>query len=117
MRSGVLLALLLSLAACCLPVQPPVVTPEDLARGQQLSFQRDKGNCLACHRIATGEDPGNIGPELVNIQTKFTHKAALQKFIWDATVFNPRTSMPPFGKHDILNAEELELVVAYIWTL
>ena len=89
----------------------------DLTKGKQLSFQRDKGNCLACHMIENGEDPGNIGPALVNIQAQFANKAALKAIIWDATQFNPQTSMPPFGKNKILSPEELEQVVDYIWSL
>ncbi|MDC9729813.1 MAG: sulfur oxidation c-type cytochrome SoxX [Methyloprofundus sp.] len=86
-------------------------------QGKQLSFQRNKGNCLACHVIQDGKDPGNIGPALNNIQQKFATKAQLKALIWDATQFNEKTSMPPFGKNKILTPEELEAVVDYIWSI
>jgi sulfur-oxidizing protein SoxX len=86
-------------------------------QGKQISFQRNKGNCLACHKIEKGEDPGNIGPALVNIQQKFSNKAQLKVLIWDATQFNEKTSMPPFGRNKILTPKELDAVVNYIWSL
>ncbi|OQK17401.1 sulfur oxidation c-type cytochrome SoxX [Methyloprofundus sedimenti] len=88
-----------------------------LATGKDLSFQRSKGNCLACHIIEDGEDPGNIGPPLIDIQTKYKTKDQLKAVIWDATQFNTNSSMPPFGKNNILSPEELDLVVDYIWSL
>ncbi len=102
----------LSLAACV-----SITQQQRLANGKQLSFQRDKGNCLACHVIEDGEDPGNIGPPLANMQSKYNSKYELRAVIWDATQFNAQTSMPPFGKNKILSPEELDQVVDYIWSL
>ena len=95
----------------------PIVSKQQLTEGKQIAFQRSKGNCLACHVIADGDTPGNIGPPLLAVQSRFKTKEALRKFNWDATQFNPQTSMPPFGKNKILSEEEIILVVDYIWTL
>ena len=105
---------LIFLSACVTNTQK---TSSSQIQGKQLSFQRNKGNCLACHVIENGEDPGNIGPALVNIQQKFTKKSQLKALIWDATQFNAKTSMPPFGRNKILSPKELDAVVAYIWML
>ncbi len=78
---------------------------------------RSKGNCLACHAIADGELPGNIGPPLVYMQQRFPDKAQLRAQVWDATARNPNTVMPPFGRHGILTDEEIELIVDYIHSL
>ncbi len=112
MKIATLLSFLLLLNACTV-----LSEKQRLAQGKQLSFQRDKGNCLACHIIEDGIDPGNIGPALTHIPERFTTKAQLKTLIWDATQFNPQTSMPPFGKNKILTTEELERVVDYIWSL
>ena len=112
MKSLVLFCLILSLGACAFNSKQ-----QHLVTGKQLSFQRDKGNCLACHIIEGGEDPGNVGPALVDIQAKFATKSQLKALIWDATQFNAQSSMPPFGRNKILTPEELELVVDYIWSL
>ncbi len=88
-----------------------------LQQGKQLTFERSKGNCLACHVIEDGEMPGNVGPPLKAIQSKFDSKQQLRKQIWDATAFNPETSMPPFGKNKIISEREIDLITDYIWSL
>jgi sulfur-oxidizing protein SoxX len=88
-----------------------------LAAGKNLAMARDKGNCLACHAIADGELPGDIGPPLLYMQQRFPDKKDLRAQIWDPTVRNPDTVMPPFGKHRILTGEEIDLIVDYIQTL
>jgi sulfur-oxidizing protein SoxX len=86
-------------------------------KGKQLAFNRKKGNCLACHGIEGGNSPGNIAPALVAMQSRFPDKSALRAQIWDATVKNPESAMPPFGKHGALSEKELDLIVDFIWTL
>jgi len=88
-----------------------------LAAGRDLAMARDKGNCLACHAIADGELPGNIGPPLLYMRQRFPDKNELRAQIWDPTVRNPDTIMPPFGRHRILTDEEIDLIVDYIQTL
>lgn len=86
-------------------------------QGKKVAFNRKKGNCLACHDIAGGSLPGNIGPALVGMKARYPDKAALRAQIWDATVANPNTIMPPFGKHRILTEKEVDLVVEFVRTL
>jgi sulfur-oxidizing protein SoxX len=93
------------------------IPKQRLDEGRQIAFDRNKGNCLACHVIADGEAPGNIGPALTAIPGRFKDKQQLREQIWDATRFNPETSMPPFGKNHILDAEEIDKVVDYLWSL
>ena len=38
---------------------------DDVAEGKKLTFDRKKGNCLACHMIEDGELAGNNGPALL----------------------------------------------------
>ena len=85
--------------------------------GKKISFHRKKGNCLACHAIEGGKLPGNIGPPLVNMKARFPNKADLKEQIGDATIKNPNSIMPPFGKHKILSEEELNKVVDFIYSL
>ena len=90
-----------------------------IEEGRDISFNRKKGNCLACHAIdAKGASlPGNIGPPLSNIKDRFTSKDKLRAQIFDATVNNPNSIMPPYGKHKILNGKELDKVVEFIYSL
>lgn len=98
-------------------LQAGAAPEQRLAIGKQLATARDKGNCLACHAIADGELPGNIGPPLLSMQQRFPDKEQLHDQIWDATVRNPDTLMPPFGRHRILSDEEIDLIVDYLYTL
>lgn len=105
---------LMFLVLCsCVPVTK--IPEQRLQAGKQIAFNRDKGNCLACHVIEDGEYPGNIGPILQALASRFKSKQQLREQIWDATQLNSETSMPPFGKNKILSAEEIDQVVDYLW--
>ncbi|OOZ36367.1 sulfur oxidation c-type cytochrome SoxX [Solemya velesiana gill symbiont] len=85
--------------------------------GKKIAFDRKKGNCLACHMMGDGASPGNIAPPLLAMKSRYPDKAKLRAQIWDATTANPDSTMPPFGKHNILSASELDKIVEYVWTL
>ncbi len=88
-----------------------------IAEGKKIAFDRKKGNCLSCHMIEGGDQPGNIGPPLIAMKARFPDKAKLRAQINDARMKNPGTIMPPFGPHDILTQEEIDKVVEFIHTL
>ena len=67
--------------------------------------------------MADGTLPGNIAPPLVAMSLRYPDKAKLRAQIWDATVANPSTIMPPFGRHQIITEEEIDEVVEYVYTL
>jgi L-cysteine S-thiosulfotransferase len=90
---------------------------DSVAEGKELSFDRKKGNCLACHMMDDGELPGLVGPPLMMMEVRFPDRAVLREQIWDATIRNPATSMPPFGKHRMMTEEEIDKVVDYLYTL
>lgn len=88
-----------------------------LEEGKNLAFSRSKGNCLACHMIPDGESPGNIGPPLISMKTRYPDKAKLKEQISDAAIKNSETAMPLFGRYEILTESELDKVVDYIYSL
>ena len=88
-----------------------------IKEGKEIAFDRQKGNCLSCHKIAGGTLTGNIGPELIGMKERFPDKAKLHAQIFDSRTNNPATIMPPFGKHEILTAAEVDKVVEYIHSL
>lgn len=109
-------------ALACIMLQPllaPQAEGEEkqVDLGRELSFNTAKGNCLACHRIQGGEQPGNFGPPLIQMKLRYPDRDVLYKQIWDATEANPKSIMPPFGKHGILTDEEVDAVVDYMYTL
>jgi L-cysteine S-thiosulfotransferase len=111
-RAGTTFALLflLLMATSALPDETPLP-------GKALAADRGKGNCLACHVIEDGELPGNLGPPLVVMQARFPAREKLRKQIYDASLINPLSRMPPFGRHRILTEEEIELIMDYLYTL
>ena len=92
-------------------------TAEALEQGKTIAFTRAKGNCLACHVIEGGELAGNYGPPLLMMQIRFPDRAELRAQIWDASIREPTTRMPPYGRHRILTEEEIDLLVDFIYSL
>ena len=90
---------------------------EQIAEGKNIAFDRKLGNCLACHAIAGGTLPGNIGPPLIAMKARFPDKSTMRAQIYDPTAVNPKTAMPPFGKHGILTDKQIDLVTEFIHTL
>ncbi len=89
----------------------------DLAQGKELSFDRRKGNCLACHMIEGGKLAGNIGPPLIAMKARFPDYDKLRAQIDDARINNPNSIMIPFGPHGVMTSKEVDLVTKFIYTL
>ena len=88
--------------------------PKELT-GKELAFDASKGNCLACHMIAGGDQPGTMGPPLIAMKARYPDRAALYEVIWDPRKKFPHTAMPPIGAYGILSKDEIEKVVDFIW--
>lgn len=86
-------------------------------QGKALTEDRNKGNCLSCHFVQGGEMTGTVAPPLISMKLRFPEAANLRSQIWDATVKNPETVMPPYGRHSILTEEEIDQVLEYIYSL
>ena len=67
--------------------------------------------------ISDGKLPGDIGPPLIAMKARFPDAEILYRQIWDATERNPDSRMPPFGRHGILNKEEIKRIVEYLYRL
>jgi len=100
---------------------PTLVSAADgtsaIEEGKEIAFDRALGNCLACHTIKDGESPGNLAPPLLMMKKRFPDKAKLRAQIWDSTVSNPRSMMPPFGRHKILSEDQIDKLTEFIYTL
>ena len=111
-KSAGILALLAGIAFA-----GPAHAQSAIADGKKLAFDRSKGNCLTCHVIKGGEYPGTLGPELVDIKSKYPSRDELVAIIFDETKRNPLTTMPPFGRNRILNDKEISAIVDFLQTL
>jgi L-cysteine S-thiosulfotransferase len=86
--------------------------------GREIAHDVFRGNCLACHQIPGDRGAvslADIGPVLSHMRQRFPNRAMLRAQIWDSTVRNPLTVMPPFGRHKVLTEEEIDAVVDYIY--
>lgn len=116
-KSTILLALVAGLGISSMAAADDAAKP---LPGRDVVFDRSKGNCLACHAIPNdpkAESPGNIAPPFIMMKERYPDRAKLRAQIWDSTQANPKTSMPPFGKHRILTEQEIDQVVDYMQTL
>jgi sulfur-oxidizing protein SoxX len=111
MKSAVMFALVLCAAI------GPACAQSAVSEGQQLAFDRGKGNCLTCHDIKGGDLPGSIGPALRDIKSKYPDRNDLVAIVTDETKRNPLTVMPPFGRNRILTEQEINAVVDFLQTL
>ncbi len=104
----------------CLGFMPGVASADEgasVAKGKELTFNRKKGNCLACHQIEGGVLAGNIGPPLIAMKARFPDYDKLRAQISDARINNPNTIMIPFGPHAVMSGKEIDLVTKFIYTL
>ena len=106
-------------------------TPGDAERGLKIVTNRQVGLCLLCH---TGPFPeerfqGTLAPDLSGAGRRWS-PSQLRLRIVDSTRINPLSIMPPYYRTDdlirvaptfagkpVLNAEQIEDVVAYLSTL
>jgi sulfur-oxidizing protein SoxA len=92
----------------------------DPKKGQDLAFSRARGGgCLACHVMGTSsqETPGNVAPDLSEIGTAGRTDQWLYNSIYDPRVYNPQSTMPPWGAHGFYKPEEIRDIVAFLKTL
>ena len=80
----------------------------------------DKGYCIACHQLPEGTGPAtraDLGPRLEGARMRSLGRAKLRELLDDATVPNPATVMPPYGRHRILDRAEIERLVEFLHAL
>jgi sulfur-oxidizing protein SoxX len=103
----------------------------DAARGRAIVADRQVGLCLLCHSGPFPQErfQGNLAPDLAGAGSRWS-EGQLRLRIIDAGRLNPDTIMPPYYRTDgladvaasfrgrpILNAEQIEDVVAFLVTL
>ncbi|MET3889226.1 sulfur-oxidizing protein SoxX [Bosea sp. OAE506] len=103
----------------------------DAPRGAALVRDRERGNCLICHRGADPSEPfqGSIGPPLAGVGGRLDAGQIRLRLV-DASLLNPQTVMPPYFRTEnlqdvapayrgkpALSAQEIEDVVSYLATL
>ena len=85
-----------------------------------LFIRAEKGQCIACHQVPPGTGPqtrSDLGPRLEGARMRALGKPGIRAAIVDPTLANPDTVMPPFGRHRVLDAAEIERLVEYLHAL
>ena len=105
--------------------------PGDPARGRQIVLERQKGICLLCHSGPFPEErfQGDLAPSLAGVGSRMNAGEIRLRMV-DGTKVNPDTIMPPYYRIEglnrvapnfrgkpLLNAEEIEDVIAFLLTL
>ena len=103
----------------------------DAARGRAIVADRQVGLCLLCHSAPIPEErfQGDLAPSLEGVGGRLS-AAELRQRLVDPAAVNPKTIMPSYYRSEglarvaptfrgktILNAEQIEDVVAYLATL
>jgi sulfur-oxidizing protein SoxX len=107
--------------------------PGDAAKGRELTIDRRKGNCLACHVNSDASEQqfhGEIGPPLDGAGSRWSEAELRAIIVNSKAVFGEQTIMPGFYRvaglnrvaekfegTTILTAQEVEDVIAYLQTL
>ena len=87
---------------------------------RDLFVRADKGHCIECHQLPAGAGPetrADLGPRLQGERMRALGKPALRQSIADATGANPDTVMPPYARHRILDAAEIDRLVEFLHAL
>jgi sulfur-oxidizing protein SoxX len=106
-------------------------SPGDAVRGRAIVANRQVGLCLLCHTGPIPEErfQGNLAPDLAGAGDRWS-AAQLRLRLVDSRRINPATIMPAYYSSEglqrvsaavkdktILNAQQIEDVVAYLQTL
>jgi L-cysteine S-thiosulfotransferase len=103
----------------------------DPARGREIAFGRERGNCVVCHAFGTAGDEvyGDVGPSLTGIADRRSPGQIRLRLV-DSRRINPASLMPSYYRVDgltrvaasyvgkpVLTAGEIEDVIAFLTTL
>jgi sulfur-oxidizing protein SoxX len=103
----------------------------DAARGREVSFSRDRGNCIVCHAMPAPDKSlqGDLGPSLAGVAGRLSEGQMRLRLV-DGRRLNASSIMPSYYHLDglkrvavayagktVLTAEEIEDVLAYLMTL
>ena len=106
-------------------------TPGDAARGREIAFDRDRGNCPICHVIPAPDQKlhGDVGPSLEGVAGRLSEGQMRLRLV-DGRRINPSSIMPsyyrldglkrvaaPYAGTSVLTAEDIEDVLAFLMTL
>lgn len=111
----VLFACVVSALSMLTPVVArPANAENKINEGQELALKF----CQTCHDYQGTEQAGTVAPPLLGMKTRFPDRKTLYSIIYDPQVaLKPHTMMPPFGRNKLLEKDEIEKVIDFLYTL
>lgn len=99
---------------------PAIAAAQPAPDALELFTRPDKGRCIACHQLPAGAGPAtraDLGPRLEGERMRRLGRQKLREAIEDPMRANPETPMPPYGRHRILDEEEIGRLVEFLHAL
>lgn len=99
---------------------PAMAAAQAPADALSLYTRADKGRCIACHQLPQGVGPAtraDLGPRLEGTRMRELGRDRIREVIVDPMRANPDTVMPPYGRHRILEAAEIDRLTEFLHAL
>jgi sulfur-oxidizing protein SoxX len=89
-------------------------TKTPLEQGQDLTIEL----CQACHQFEGTDQAGTVAPPLLAMKARFPDRKKLHEIIYDPHVaIKSYTMMPPFGRNGLVDDNQIELIIDFLYTL
>jgi sulfur-oxidizing protein SoxX len=89
-------------------------TKSPLEQGKELAISL----CQACHHFEGTDQAGTVGPPILAMKARFPDRKKLHEIIYDPHVaIKPHTIMPPFGRNGLVDENQIEMIIDFLYTL
>lgn len=92
----------------------PLFAANDVSEGKKLALEF----CVACHQFTGTTQAGSLGPPLLVMKDRFPDRKRIYSIIYDpAVAIRPHTMMPPFGRNRLLDSDEINRIIDFLYSL
>ena len=85
-----------------------------LEQGKELTINL----CQACHQFEGTNQAGTVGPPLLAMKARFPDSKKLYEIIYDPHVaIKSDAMMPPFGRNGLVDDNQTQLIIDFLYTL
>jgi sulfur-oxidizing protein SoxX len=90
------------------------ISTSSIEQGRTLA----KELCQACHEFAGADQAGTVAPPFITMKQRYPKRDRLRAIIYDAQkALKPHTMMPPFGRHGLVDKEQTEQLINFLYSL
>lgn len=85
-----------------------------LEQGKELTINL----CQACHQFEGTNQAGTVGPPILAMKARFPDRKKLYEIIYNPHVaIKSYTMMPPFGRNGLVDDNQIQLIIDFLYTL